>query len=269
MQNSAIVNQFHQALDELLTVAKREAELLHQHRSTLSIDYCPSHSEIIPILRSCSLIAQSFGAFLTTLRQVLEDTSLMQVAIRDTTKKLPDVTLLVSYLLSPYQVVNNLNSNRVKATLYASVLWQETSELVSWYAYLGASGTASTSLVSKLNWFLDPHSQLKYFTWDEYCSIFPPMLTTANIRGLFHIARRAEFLSRASDEQIKQASLEWWSQQVDSVSFGSSEEYTWLYLIKACPDLAHPNAQKLLQEIATHSELSDEVKKQARLAVGR
>jgi len=36
MQNSAIVSKFYHALDELLIVAKREADSLCQHRSTLS-----------------------------------------------------------------------------------------------------------------------------------------------------------------------------------------------------------------------------------------
>lgn len=150
MQNSVIVNQFYQALDELLIAAELEASSLRKHRSTLSIDYCPSRSEIIPILRGCAVIAQAFGAFLTVLKQVLDDKSLVQAAIRDLSNRLPDVVPLINYLLTPYHVVNSLNSERIKTSFSASQLWIETTKLVSWYAYLGSSGTASTSLISKV-----------------------------------------------------------------------------------------------------------------------
>lgn len=228
---------------------------------------CPEQSELVPFLKSVQGIALALAEFLEALRAFLTDRNAV-AALRRIPSEERGLGGEAHQLLDFYGACGSLANKLREQDTTTTYVWQQTYELCVWFAYLGSSMTATSSLISSIPFVTQlfrEESSSKWWGDDEYLKLAVRILKEELIQGLYHISRRADLLVNTPESELKSHEFSWWCQRVDSTPKDRGAYYKLRSLIAECPDPAHPDAVARLKQIATGDKVDEDIREEALL----
>jgi len=262
----SLIAQLTQTYRKLELTAAREAATLSEFEQEFDGARNPEQDELAQVLRSIQAMATSLAEFVKALRDFLGDGNAVAV-LRESPLNCREVGKVeVRHLLRPYLAMVDQDSKLREQGVARSYLWRATLGLYTWFAYLGASYTASSSMISGLQMITEKleSESMESFDWEPYRSV---VLKKEHIQQLYDISDRAAFLITATAEQLEADEVSRWCQRLDNVleRMGRALDYQLESLIEECPIPVTDSIIQRLHQVSANEAISESVREQARL----
>ena len=264
-QNNQLINRLSKTYNDFKLVLTEGETTFSQFGHEFTGEKCPEQAELAPILQSFQKIVLAFSEFLKVLGEVLRDEDLIVSIQRMSPEDRPIGGIVPTDLLPFYWLLNDISHKLSHNKIQPSHLWELVYGLAVEYAYYGSSMTASSSLISQMGMltgvFVEEDSQIR----EIFLEFAPKFFKPEYIKGLSYMSERAALLATASEEELRQAEISWWCNEVDATSKDEAMYYTLRGFIEGCPDPFHPEVVKRLKELAVCQGVQETIRKQARL----
>lgn len=231
---------------------------------------CPVHTDLIPLLYGLKKIASSLADFLNAYIIFLQDQDAIEL-IRDTPLSDRNISSIKVAQIHPiYDVIYTLNLKLESMKTPTTFVWEQTYDLfIMWFAYFGAGMSADSGLICMLGILTNLFSEKKDSKlWgNDYLNFYRDYILKkeALIDGLYHISERANLVATVTEEELKLENnvITYWCRQVDSIPKDGNAYYSLDYMLKRCPNPAHPEIIARLEQITKEERLAKHLRKQA------
>ena len=259
MTASPTFTQDKQTFLTLIQITQAAKQELSMFSREITHTTCPNRDDLIIILHHTALIARDLGIFLRAFAPNLKQPAFVD-EFRTFLQEYLAENDIIPPILAPYFAFMSIHNQIYEQNLTCSRFYDDVSDFMIWYGYLGSTLSGQSSIASKY------HLTLRYMVDEQ---LYPMLYELASsladtfdaqlLQGLDFVRERAIFLIHTPEDQLSSGDIMWWCQRFDT----THEEYQSHKvesLIQEVPMQAVSEILERLQQIATNDNVRAELR---------